>query len=232
MTAARPTSQAPALTPAQRALVQRSTVVERAVKNARRRTNMADEELRSIASLALCEAAIKFDPKRDIPFDGFAWTVVLRQLGKSMRREQQQSKGRVIARVRHEAYGDFTAFTDPGDVWNDDEASSRRHLDDMLDMAAARMALGMASTIMASQTEDIIAERTHYAACIAALQEALASLPEQPRRLLELRYFELAEFDAIAAALGSSNATVRRHHLDALALLGKRMRARGFASIS
>ena len=82
---------------------------------------------------------------------------------------------------------------------------------------------------MASADEDHMVEATHYGALIAALREVVASLPEYERRLLELRYFENLEYDAVAAALGASNATVRRHHLAALALVGKRMRARGFA---
>ncbi|NUO49519.1 MAG: sigma-70 family RNA polymerase sigma factor, partial [Polyangiaceae bacterium] len=170
-----------------------------------------------------------FDPSKETPFDGFAWVIVQRELYKANKSEYRHHRGRVIKHAREDSYGSLADLRDPGDVWADNDETTRAQLQDLTDQAAARMALGIASAIMASADEDHVVEATHYAALVAALREVIASLPDYERRLIELRYFENMDYDALAASLGVSNATVRRHHLAALAVVGKRMRTRGFA---
>jgi RNA polymerase sigma factor (sigma-70 family) len=63
---------------------------------------------------------------------------------------------------------------------------------------------------------------------LSLITEVLAGLPEYERKLLELRYLEHMKLEPLARALGVSLATVRRHHVAALAMVGKRMRARRF----
>lgn len=216
------------LTAEQAALVRSSTVVERAVRTVGPRNVLPEDELRSVAHLALCAAAQRFDASKAIPFDGFAWVVVLRELGKAHRSEWRHHKNRVAKVARDQSYGDFAELRDPGDVWTDTDESTRGYLQDLSDQVAARMALGIASVAMASADNDHVVEAHHYRALIAALREVLAGLPGYERKLLELRYFENMEFEPLARALEVSLATVRRHHLAALAMIGKRMRARGF----
>jgi RNA polymerase sigma factor (sigma-70 family) len=222
-------SQSPTLTPEQAALVASSTVVDRAVRGAAGRHILPPDELRSVAHLALCAAAQRFDPSKETPFDGYAWVIVQRELYKAYKSESRHQRGRVIKQAREDSYGSLADVRDPGDVWADNDETTRAQLQDLTDQAAARMALGIASAVMASADEEHVVEAAHYAALIAALREVIASLPEYERKLIELRYFENKDFDSVAAALGISNATVRRHHLAALAVVGKRMRTRGFA---
>jgi RNA polymerase sigma factor (sigma-70 family) len=217
------------LTPEQAVLVRSSTVVDRALRAVGGRSILPREELKSVAHLALCSAAQRFDASKQVPFDGFAWVVVLRALGKALRAEARHHRHRVAEVARDESYGDLSDVRDPGDVWSDTDESTRGYLQDMSDQAAARMALGIASAVMATADEERVVQAAHYQKLIAALREVISALPEYERRLLELRYFEGREFDPIASELRVSNATIRRHHLAALALLGKRMRSRGFA---
>jgi RNA polymerase sigma factor (sigma-70 family) len=215
------------LTPAQATLVRSSTVVERAVRTVAARTRLSLDELRGVAHLALCEAARRFDPKRGVPFDGFSWVVVLRELGKAQRVESRHQRGRVAREAREASYGDFDDVPDPGDLWADTDASTRGYLQEMSDQVAARMALGIATAMMAAGDEDDLAERQHHAVLVATLRDVLTGLPDHARRLLELRYFANMEFEPLARELGVGLATVRRHHLSALALVGKRIRSRG-----
>lgn len=170
---------APALTPEQAALVRASTVVDRAVRTVGRRNILPPDELKSVAHVALCTAAQRFDPARQIPFDGFAWVIVLRELGNAHRAELRHARGRV-----------------PG------EAGERS----------------------AKDVEAAIDLRNDDAALHTALRGVLEGLPPYERRLLELRYFEEWDFVPIARELGVSLATVRRHHVRALGMVGKRMR--------
>jgi DNA-directed RNA polymerase specialized sigma subunit len=129
-------STAITLTAEQAALVRSSTVVERAVRVVGPRNLMPEDELRSVAHVALCAAAQRFDASKAVPFDGFAWVVVLRELGKAHRSEWRHHKHRVVDAAREQTYGDFADLRDPGDVWADTDESTRGYLQDISDQVA------------------------------------------------------------------------------------------------
>lgn len=193
------------------------TVVARAVRIARRRTSLSEEDLRAVADLAMCSAAASFDPSRGVPFAGYAWTVVTRQLGRAIRAEHRHQRGRVGASSR--------------DDRNCTDEDSLEAVPGMMERVAASAPLGRATWTMAAQTEEIAVQRAHHRSLVEALRVTLGSLPQGPRRLLEMRYLEGQDFDPIARALGISNASVRRHHVEALRLVLKRLRARGLVSL-
>lgn len=218
------------LTPPQEALVRQSRVVERVVRTTRYRRLMPEDELRAVAHLALCEAARRYDADRGVPFDGFAWLVVHRAVTKAAIVEQRHTKSEVTVIARDGALETLSEVVDPGDVWADDEATTRMHLEDICDLAATRMVLGMASAVYAMAGEEAALEQRAKAGLIAKLRAVLATMDDADRRLLEMRYFERVEFEPIGAALGKSVATVRRHHLAALTTMGKRLRQHGVSS--
>jgi len=195
------------------------TVVARAVRIARRRTSLSEEDLRAVAELAMCSAAASFDPSRGVPFAGYAWTVVTRQLGKAIRTEHRHQRGRVGASWRNERNH------------SDDDALLSEDVPEMVEREAGSAPLGRATLVMAAQTEEMAVQRAHHRSLVEALRATLGSLPQRPRRLLEMRYLEGQDFDPIASALGVSNASVRRHHVEALRLVLKRLRARGLVSL-
>lgn len=218
------------LTPPQEALVRQSRVVERIVRTARYRRLMHEDELRSVAHLALCEAARRYDGERGVPFDGFAWLVVHRAVTKAALAEQRHTRNEVTVVARDGALETLSEVIDPGDVWADDEATTRMHLEDICDLAATRMVLGMASAVFAMAGEEATLEQRAKAGLMAKLRAVLATMDDTDRKLLEMRYFEQAEFEPIGQALGKSLATVRRHHLAALTTMGKRLRQHGVSS--
>lgn len=82
------------------------------------------------------------------------------------------------------------------------------------------------TTLDAERTEDVFAEAPANAVAAARAQTILAHLPDQYRRILQLRFLESHSIKEAAAALGISvaNAKVRQHRaLREAALVDERM---------
>lgn len=215
------------LTPEQQRLVAESSIVPQIARKVRARFRELElDELVSIGQLALVRLAARYDADRGVAFDGFAWQHVHFQMIKACHAARRH---RIIGwepatRAVHAA---VEGLRDEGDVLADTDEDQRRQVQELGDSVAAAAFCGFAASAMAQSPEDGIAARELYARAIAVLEDALREMPERERRLIELRYFEGRQFDEIATELGAGQSTVRRHHQEALVMLGRRLQRRG-----
>ncbi|NUP11288.1 MAG: sigma-70 family RNA polymerase sigma factor [Polyangiaceae bacterium] len=194
------------LTKAQRGLAQNTNVASRAARIARLRSCLSFEDLRGVASVGLCVAAARFDRTRGVPFDGFAWKLIVRMLGRATGSELRHRRCQVI-------------FEEP----DDDESEEAP-------MPRARVA-SLPSAAMTRTPEEMYATREYCEKLLEALARALECLPALLRRVLEMRYGAGIEVDDIAEVLRVSSRSVRRYHSRALDLCRRQLHRRGFTSL-
>ena len=218
-----------ALTPELRELVAKSTVVARAAPLMARRTGMAIDDLIGPGHEALVLAATRWDPSTGVPFDAFVWDPVRFAMLKAAERAQRPLP-RLPAKARKAAGDVLELATDTGDVLNDSEHDMRRQLDEFCDTIAGALISGFSFAAAAAGGESAVAEQSDARRSSEMVEQALERMPDYEGRLLRLRFYEDKEFDVIAAELGVSNATVRRHHVAAVSLLSKRLRASGLGA--
>jgi RNA polymerase sigma factor (sigma-70 family) len=215
------------LTAEQQRLVAQSVIVPQVARKVRARYRELDlDELVAIGQLALVRLAARYDASRGVAFDGYAWQHVHFQMIKACHaaRRQRLIGWEPATRAVHAA---VAGLRDEGDVLADTDEEQRRQVQEIGDSVAAAAFCGFAASAMLQSPEDGIAARELHARAIQVLQEALRDMPERERRLIELRYFEGRQFEEIAADLGAGTSTVRRHHQEALGMLGRRLQRRG-----
>jgi RNA polymerase sigma factor (sigma-70 family) len=211
----------------QQRLVSQSAIVPQIARKVRARYRELDlDELVAIGQLALVRLAARFDASRGVAFDGYAWQHVHFQMIKACHaaRRHRLIGWEPATRAVHAVVAELR---DEGDVLADTDEDQLRQVQEIGDSAAAAAFCGFAASAMSQSPEEGIAARELHARAIEVLRDALRDMPERERRLIELRYFEGRQFDEIAADLGAGASTVRRHHQEALVMLGRRLQRRG-----
>ncbi|MBK6518575.1 MAG: hypothetical protein IPG04_31680 [Polyangiaceae bacterium] len=116
------------LTPEQERLVAASTVIPRLVPKVARRTTLYEApELTSLAYLSLRRAARNFKREKGVPFDGYAYRFVHKDLMRAIEEEHEHHKREQVSSF-DAAYDHLERATDPGDIWKDTPGDSRRHV--------------------------------------------------------------------------------------------------------
>jgi RNA polymerase sigma factor for flagellar operon FliA len=185
------------------------------------------EDLAGAGRLALTEAARSYAPALGTPFDVFAWSRVHGAMLRLVRVE-----GRLAKLGREAAYRVADAACEEGDPWTDGEAEHRAHLAQLSDTLVAAMmigALGEATHAASAGPEAEVSGRQLHARAIAALEQAVAALPEPDPQLIRMVYREDRTLHEASQALGLSYATGRRTHARALSRLSIKLRAAGVA---
>lgn len=214
------------LTPAQRALVERSTLVSRlALATARRASPLSYDDLVSAGNEELVRAAYRYDQTSGVPFDAYAYTAVHYAMRKAIGRARREARSPLIAHAHAAAY-DFLDAERTASPLDESGHDARQALEEHAGALAATFALGLAASVSRLPEEDGVLARIAHERLLTELGQVLDGMPTA-RRLIELRYFEAREWEEVAAALGCSSATARREHASALRLLSARLRARG-----
>ncbi len=218
------TDRAPlsALTPEQQALIRSSTVVPRLARQMAKRSSTLDyDDLVSIGNESEVRAVLRFDSSRSVPFEAFSFTCVRLDMKRAIINEgKRQSRERTG--MLGPAYEFLEQARDPGDVMNDTRDDAGRQLSQFLTGILAIVSLCSTSEASHAATENDLAAHFDWERRRALMNEHLAGLGEKGR-LLTLRYLEGLDWDAVAAELGVSLATVGRLHVSAMELLAARV---------
>lgn len=210
------------LTPEQERLVAASTVIARLVpKVARRTTLYQPAELTSLAYLSLRRAATNYKREKGVPFDGYAYGFVHKDLMRAIEEEHEHQKREQVASF-DAAYDHLERVTDPGDIWKDTPSDSRRHVAEFAGGILVTIAARVLSEASRAPSEDDIERYLDWDRRRRKLWNAVAELGDRGR-VLVLRYMEGLEWEKVAQALGLSSATVRREHDEVVALLAARL---------
>lgn len=181
----------------------------------------AEDELVSVGSEALVLAARSHDPTR-APFEPYAMQKVRWAMLDFARRDTHAR-----ANVARRRAGAILALEELGATSSEAEAADAMPTEqDVLDAFrdglaahAAALFLGLSTSTAPAATEgpegDLMRARAS-----AAIERALAKLPDRERGLIEGHYFRGERFDEMADSLGLSKSRVSRLHSRALARLG------------
>ena len=215
----------PPLTPAQQALVASALgMVDRALGAVRRRFRggLTDPELLAIGHEALCEVTQTFDPKRDVPIEGYAWRFVHGAMWNALRKETQFQRA---ARVG--GYKAADAQQEEPSREGDSEASRAAPVQAFSDAVAAGMMAEVVAQAMRRRALDDPTAPLEYAQAIAALQTALAELSEQDRQLLDLHYYQDVPIYQAGVPLKMGRTVAKARHRGLLKRLGALLRTLG-----
>lgn len=207
-----------ALTPRQQALVANHRhVATRATRRYARvyRQLLTRDEIEQAASLALTEAAMRFDEAAGVPFAGFAWSriegAILRLAGKETR----------ARKLRSDMHGYMEQARRETNVLSGDQADARAELVDHARCAMIAMMIGLDKDTTSGRPD----EEVMHKELRDALAGGMAHLDDQQRRLIEQRYFGESTLKQIAQDEGWSPITTRRRHKQALQVLAMRLKA-------
>lgn len=195
---------------------------------ARQLGRLADAaELESVGRATLVEAARTFDASRS-SFSTYARKRLRWSMLDSVRRETygRTAHARALALRAAERVGDALAV-DPPDP-HQPEAAHARRLGAILSAQAAAMAVGISAPRPGPSAAAPSAEDAEIAfaraRARAALERAVAGLPERQRELIERHYWGEERFDHIAESLGISKSWASRLHAMAMEALAKALR--------
>lgn len=158
------------------------------------------KDLRSTALEALSKCAFKFDPSRNVPFRGFAWRGIAGAVVNAIKAEAREH--------RFEAALDAAAFfkdEDPASSDTDEERIAQ--IDGITADAMDAYILACAAQEDRMNGEAGLLEREAH----VELKQAIARLPAEDRRLLELRYWDELPWNDVAARLGLPVRTAKDH---------------------
>lgn len=215
----------PRLTKEQEDLVRTSTVVPRLARRMSRRTAyLTEDELKSVGYESECRCAARFEPTRKVPFEAYSYTVVHLDMRKAIGKERTKQR-REVTGTLDASYEYLERYRDPGDLFSDTEADSRRQLREFAEGIMGAVLAQFLSEASRAPTEDDLQEHGDRERKRARVRSALEAIGQQGR-VLALRYLEGLPWEDVAARLGASSATVRRDHDAAVRLLVARMRSR------
>ena len=217
------------LTPVQLELVAlASRMPEKALAVVRRkfRGGLKDEELLAIGTLALYNAAQTFDPKRKVPFGGYAWPFVHGSLWNALRSETRFQRA-----ARAGAYKAAEAQQEEPSRENGGGASGAAPVQAFSDAIVAGMMTEIAAQAERRRAQDDQEAPLEYAQAIAALKRALADLSEEDRRLVELHYYQDVPIYLAGEPLKMGRTVVKARHRGLLKRLGARLRTLGIAEV-
>jgi RNA polymerase sigma factor FliA len=193
------------------------------------------DDLRSFGREGLLDAARKFDSQRGVPFRAYANFRVrgaiidgVRSLAQLPRRAYERLNGLSAALKVSEGEADDT-FTAPGNVTR---AQADVALGDHLAAMATAIAVGLIAPTGSGESGEQVQisaaespeEAVSRVQLLAAVQSAIAELPEQEALLVRRHYLEGERFDHVAQTLGLSKSWASRLHTRAMQRLAKRFR--------
>ena len=193
------------------------------------------DDVRSFGREGLLDAARKFDTERGVPFRAYANFRVrgaiidgIRSLTQLPRRAHERLNGMSAALRASEGVAD--------DSFASTENTSRSQADQALGDHLAAMAAAITMGLIAPtgvgedgaqvqvSTADTPEEAVARAQLLAAVQAALADLPEDEAALVRRHYLGGERFDHVAQSLGLSKSWASRLHTRAMQRLAKRFR--------
>jgi RNA polymerase sigma factor for flagellar operon FliA len=198
------------------------TPLARKIAHQARRPGDVDE-LGSVGRTALFEAARSWEPERS-PYVPYATNKVRWAMIDALRRitHGRSSAARVGAMSAHLRVAEVTVRDDTPRP--ETEARYEEELRSALASQAAALFVGLASGPTAeASTEpedgpDVLLMRRRAS---VALREAMKTLPDRQREIVERHYFGGERFDHIAESLGVSKSWLSRLHAQAIEALGR-----------
>lgn len=186
-------------------------------------------ELLAAGMVGLMEAARTWPAPAS--FVRWAWKRVEGAMLDSLRSEQRYRRvTQVLTDVGHEYIDATDNTTDP--FLESPEAVARQIVDDVFGYYAASF-IGAVVGMEQLDPEALYAAREEWDRALDTLGHALAELPERDQKILGLRYEQGLDLKEIATRLipPVPYSTATAYHRDALVRLGKKLRARGLASM-
>ncbi len=212
----------PRLTKEQEDLVRRSTVVPRLARRMSRRTSyLTEAELASVGYETECRCATRFEPARNVPFEAYSYTFVHLDMKKAIGKERTKQR-REMTGTLDASYEYLERYRDPGDLFADTEADSRRQLREFAEGIMGTFLARFLSEASQAPSEDDLHERDDRGRKRVRVRAAVEAMGEAGR-VLSLKYFDRLTWEEVAARVGSSSATVRRDHDAALRTLAARL---------
>ena len=158
------------------------------------------DDHRSTALEALSKFAFKFDPSQNVPFRGFAWRGIA---GAVVNAIKEQSRGH-----HFEVALDAAAFVKEEDPASSDTDEERiAQIDGVTADAMDAFVLACAAQEDRMNGEAGLLEREAH----AELKQAIARLPPEDRRLIQLRYWDELPWEEVAEHLGLPERTAKDH---------------------
>ncbi len=205
-------------------------VVRKIAGRCARKTRLASfDDLVQIGRLGLMEAAQTFDASFQVAFEGFAWARIEGAMKNALNRERNHVRVLVAgAQVAGLAQGE--TVRDTSDALNDTDADTWSRIDAENQGMLAALAAGFVGSLALLNAEERLAAEREYRVAIAALDEAIETLPERDRQIVKLHYFERLDLQEVASRTKIAYGSLRRYHHDAMNRLGLRLRQRGVAA--
>ena len=201
----------PRLTKEQEDLVRTSTVVPRLARRMSRRTSFLTEaELASVGHETECRCATRFEPARKVPFEAYSYTFVHLEMKKAIGKERTKQR-REMTGTLDASYEYLERYRDPGDLFADTEADSRRQLREFAEGIMGTFLARFLSEASLAPSEDELHERGDRERKRVRVRAAVEAMGEGGR-VLSLKYFGGLTWEEVAERLGVSVATVRRDH--------------------
>lgn len=182
--------------------------VEAALRRfARSFTGIPRDEQRSIAQLALVEAARSYDASRGRlgVYLRFKIDFALLEARRERFRHERLSLAVMAASRRF-----LADASDPTSPAEGTEEAYRHVAVRLLEAHAATMLLGYAEDRYAEQSDAVMAEQLDSARARAVVAEVATKLPERQRAVLQRHYRDGLDLSALAAELSVSRATITR----------------------
>lgn len=199
------------LTQEERALVaEGQPEVEAALRRyARSFTGISRDEQRSIAQLALVEAARSYEPSR-----GRLGVYVRFKIDFALMeaRRQRFRHERLNLAVKAASRRFLADVSDPSSPVEGTDEAHRHVAVRLLEAQAATMLLAYAEDRYAEQSDASMAEQLDTARARALVAQVEPKLPERQRVVLQRHYRDGVELSALAAELSVSRATITRDH--------------------
>jgi len=184
------------------------------------------EDLFQAGSEALSRAAIRYDEEREVPFEGFAFKRVRGAMLKEAHGATFLTRA-VRAAVRADEHDEPepAVATSVLEALDRTPEVARAELKEHLRARVASMAA--AAALATPDPEEAMIEAGQTRMALDALKDVVAELGDDEQTLLRMYYTELANLDAIVAALHISKRSVQRLHEQVKQVLKKRLIRRG-----
>lgn len=210
-------TEAPPLSIEQQALVRSGQgVVRKAAQRIARRFALDEAALLGVAHEALIAAARTFDVSHGRPFESHAFTRVYGETFDFARAEKTSAALGAARRLRRFGLLAADAVLDDSDAFADDEATTRRRIDDECARIEAAVLAGFGSLASWPAADERLEAKELWHRTSGLLLAARAGLPEPQRELLALHYDRGESLTRAAELLGFSYRTAKRHHRAAL----------------
>jgi len=189
------------------------------------------DELVSAGYEALVRAATRYDPSRGTRFEVFAYRHVHGEMVNAAYKEARHGHWRRAALGALRRAGAPSPLpvrldeTPPSEQGPDSsrERARARAVQWSRNTAASMLVAALYSTLVAGAPEEELLAREAF----ATLEQAIDSLPEDQRLLLDLHYRRGLSLGDIAQAFGRSRRTVERAHHQVKEALAEKLRALG-----